>query len=382
MRRARHRIPVWPPSTSCGPAPRRSSRASRRCAGGFDLATKRTRIEDIDKQSIAPGFWEDNQAAQTLLKERTQLGAEIERMEMPGRSLADVLEMIALAETEGDASFESDLTRSLDELDATLETLEFSRMMSEPNDPNQAILVINAGAGGTESCDWAQMLTRMYVRWAERHRFAVSETDLLPGDEAGVKNVTLSIEGEYAYGYLKAEAGVHRLVRISPFDAAKRRHTSFASVFVYPDIPDDIVINIAETDLRIDTYRAGGAGGQHVNKTDSAVRLTHLPTGLVVACQNERSQHKNKSKALKILAARLMDYEEKKRQSERDAQESLKQEITFGSQIRSYVLAPYRLVKDHRTGFEMGNADAALDGDLDGFIRAFLLDGECKAKGT
>jgi peptide chain release factor 2 len=247
-------------------------------------------------------------------------------------------------------------------------------MLSGQHDRSDAIMFINAGAGGTEACDWAEMLLRMYRRWADAKGFKHEIVDFTPGDGAGFRSVTLTISGEYAYGYLRAENGVHRLVRISPFDANKRRHTSFSSVFVLPDVEEDIEIEVRDDDLRIDTYRAGGAGGQHVNKTDSAVRITHIPTGIVVACQNERSQHQNKQTAMKLLKAKLYDLELKKKMEEQAELAKDKKRIEWGSQIRSYVLQPYRMVKDHRTGLEMGNVDAVLDGEIDSFIKKFLLE--------
>jgi peptide chain release factor 2 len=246
-------------------------------------------------------------------------------------------------------------------------------MFAGKDDRRNVIVSINAGAGGTEAQDWAEMLLRMYLRWAERRGFSTEIIDILTGEEAGIKNVTFQVNGEYAYGNLKAEAGIHRLVRISPFDAGKRRHTSFASVFVYPETPDDVVIDIDEADLRIDTFRSSGAGGQHVNKTDSAVRITHFPTGIVVQCQNERSQHKNRATAMKILKARLYDLEMQKRAQKMEEMHKGKKGIAWGNQIRSYVLHPYRLVKDHRIGMERGDAENVLDGDLDGFIEAYLM---------
>ena len=261
----------------------------------------------------------------------------------------------------------------MDRLESDLNDLEFGQMLSAPHDANNAILSINAGAGGTESCDWAEMLLRMYRRWADRHGYKNEVIDFTPGDQAGFRSLTMMVEGGHAYGYLKAEIGVHRLVRISPFDANKRRHTSFASVFVLPDVEEEIEIEVKESDLRIDTFRSSGAGGQKVNKTDSAVRFTHIPTGIVVACQNERSQHRNRATAMKILKARLYDREMEKKAMEKDKVEETKKGINFGSQIRSYVLAPYRLVKDHRTDHEAGDTDRVLDGDLDPFIRAYLL---------
>jgi peptide chain release factor 2 len=246
-------------------------------------------------------------------------------------------------------------------------------MLGGENDPNNAIVSIHSGAGGTEAQDWSEMLLRMYLRWAERKGFKAEIIDYLPGEEAGVKSVTFTVNGEYAYGYLKAESGIHRLVRISPFDAGKRRHTSFSSLFVYPEIKEDIVVEINEDDLRIDTYRSSGAGGQHVNKTDSAVRITHLPTNIVVQCQNERSQHKNKAMAMKVLKARLYELKRREQEEKMEQLHSTKKDIAWGSQIRSYTLQPYRLAKDHRTNLEVGNVDAVLDGDIDPFIEAYLM---------
>ncbi len=278
-----------------------------------------------------------------------------------------------MAREEEDDSMEGELAKEHDRLAARVRKLELARMLSGEDDHRSAYLSINAGAGGTESCDWAAMLLRMYLRYCESRGWQTTVTDKLAGDEAGIKSATVQVDGDYAYGYLKAEAGIHRLVRISPFDAAKRRHTSFASVFVYPQIDEDIEIEVRDEDLRIDTYRASGAGGQHVNKTDSAVRITHIPTGIVVACQNERSQHRNKALAMKILKARLYELElQKLREKEQDLH-AQKKDIGWGSQIRSYVLQPYRMVKDHRTGHEVGDVERVLDGDLDGFIEAYLI---------
>ncbi len=264
----------------------------------------------------------------------------------------------------------------LDAVEQGLAELEFQRMLSGEHDRSNAIVFINAGAGGTEACDWAEILLRMYRRWADDKGFKHEVVDFTPGEGAGFRSVTMTVAGEYAYGYLKAEIGVHRLVRISPFDAAKRRHTSFTSVFVLPEVEDDVDVEIRDEDLRIDTYRAGGAGGQHVNKTDSAVRLTHEPSGIVVACQNERSQHQNKQVAMKLLRAKLYELEMEKRMAEQAELSKNKKRIEWGSQIRSYVLQPYRMVKDHRTNLEMGNVDAVLDGEIDGFIREYLLNME------
>jgi peptide chain release factor 2 len=250
---------------------------------------------------------------------------------------------------------------------------ELTQLLGGPDDRRNAIITLHPGAGGTEAQDWAEILLRLYLRWADRHGYRKEILEYQPGEEAGVKSVTFTMEGDYAYGYLKAEAGIHRLVRISPFDANSRRHTSFASVFVYPEVDDTIKIEINEADLRVDTYRSSGAGGQHVNKTDSAVRLTHIPTGIVVACQNERSQHKNRAMAMKILRSRLYELEIEKQKEKMESYHKTKKDIAWGSQIRSYVLHPYRMVKDHRTGVEVGNADAVLDGDIDQFIQAYLL---------
>jgi peptide chain release factor 2 len=287
--------------------------------------------------------------------------------------LDDVQAIIELMGEAEDEELVQEASGKIASVEAGLADLEFKQMLSGPNDPAGAILQINAGAGGTEACDWAEMLLRMFRRWADSHGYKNEVVDFTEGDGAGFRSVMLTVAGEYAYGYLKAEIGVHRLVRISPFDANKRRHTSFASVFVLPDIEEDIEIEVKEDDLRIDTFRSGGAGGQKVNKTDSAVRLTHIPTGIVVACQNERSQHQNRAMAMRILKAKLYEIEMEKKRKERDAIEAAKQEIAWGSQIRSYVFQPYQMVKDHRTGFEAGNIGSVMDGGIDGFIRAFLL---------
>jgi peptide chain release factor 2 len=284
--------------------------------------------------------------------------------------VAAILDLIGNSE---DAELLTEAEDKLIKAETMAADMEFKRMLSGPNDSASAILQINAGAGGTEACDWADMLLRMYRRWADEHGYKNEVVDFTEGDGAGFRSVVVMVGGEYAYGYLKAEIGVHRLVRISPFDANKRRHTSFASVFVLPDIEDDIEIEVSEADLRIDTYRSSGAGGQKVNKTDSAVRLTHIPTGIVVACQNERSQHQNKATAMRLLKAKLYEIEMEKKRKEREAIESAKAEIAWGSQIRSYVFQPYQMVKDHRTNLEVGNIQSVMDGGIDGFIRSFLL---------
>ena len=288
-------------------------------------------------------------------------------------SLSDVQTSYELLAEADDPSLLAEAESILAKLSDDLASLEFQQMLSGPNDQANAIVQINAGAGGTESCDWVEILLRMYRRYCDRMGFLHQVVDFTVGDQAGFRSVTLTVEGAYAYGYLRGESGVHRLVRISPFDASKRRHTSFASVFVLPDIEDTIAVAINPADLRIDTFRSSGAGGQHVNKTDSAVRLTHIPSGIVVACQNERSQHRNRDMAMKLLKARLYELEQQKQQQERDKLEDSKQDIAWGSQIRSYVLHPYRMVKDHRTHYEIGNADAVLDGDIGELIRRNLL---------
>jgi len=287
--------------------------------------------------------------------------------------LADLEELYKMALEESDAGTISDIIRDLEKLKKEVREEELRRMLSAEEDSMDAIMSIHAGAGGTEAQDWTEMLLRMYLRWAERRGYKTEIIDELPGDEAGIKSVTFTIEGPYAYGYAKAEIGIHRLVRVSPFDANARRHTSFASVFVYPEVSDDIVIDIKEEDLKIDTFRAGGKGGQHVNKTDSAVRITHLPTGIVVQCQNERSQHKNRMMAMKYLRSRLYELKLQEKREKMEELNKTKKDIAWGSQIRSYILHPYRLIKDHRTNYETGDVNRVLDGELDDFIEAYLL---------
>ena len=324
-----------------------------------------------------PGFWGDPKAAQKVLQRRKRIEADLELLkrlrgqEDDAKVLADWLE--------AGEDVAADFAAALDALEATLEAAEFQKMLGGEHDRANAILTINAGAGGTDSQDWAEMLLRMYLRWCDRRGFKRDITDIQAGEEAGIKSATVMVQGEYAFGYLAAEAGVHRLVRISPFDSNARRQTSFASVFAWPEIDETIEIEVQDKDLRIDTYRSSGAGGQHVNVTDSAVRITHLPTGIVVACQNERSQIRNREVGMKILKARLYELELQKRREKLDVVEAGKKDIAFGSQIRSYVLHPYRMVKDHRTKHETGNPDRVLDGDLDDFVKATLV---AKAKGT
>ncbi len=297
----------------------------------------------------------------------------MEDWEGANSQLEDLQVLVELGEESDDEAALEEVRSLLPELERRVGKMEFARMLSGEHDARNAILSINAGAGGTEAQDWAEMLLRMYLRFCEQKGFRTEITDYQPGEEAGVKGVTFNVEGDFAYGWLRSEIGIHRLVRISPYDAAAKRHTSFASVFLFPELPDDIEVEINEKDLRVDTYRSSGAGGQHVNKTESAIRITHIPSGIVVACQNERSQHKNRAVAMKQLKARLYEQEIRKKEEEAATITGEKKEIGWGSQIRSYVLHPYRLVKDHRTGHEVGNTDAVLDGHIEGFIEAYLL---------
>jgi peptide chain release factor 2 len=322
---------------------------------------------------MSPDFWNDQDRAKKVQRELGQLLDLIGVWEKNFRDLEEADMLLEMAIEERDKDIQQEVAESLSILRSRIDQVELECMFSGEHDANNAMLTIHAGAGGTEAQDWVEILMRMYLRWAEIKGFGTSILDYLPGDEAGVKSVTIMIKGRQAYGLLRSEVGIHRLVRISPFDASGRRHTSFASVMVMPELDDTINIDINEKDLRIDTYRASGAGGQHVNKTDSAIRITHLPTGIVVQCQNERSQHRNKDMAMKMLVARLY---EKEQEEQTMAQQNLhgdKKEIAWGSQIRSYVLQPYRLIKDHRTGHEEGNVDAVLDGRLDEFIKSYLL---------
>jgi peptide chain release factor 2 len=324
-----------------------------------------------------PGFWGDPKSAQKVLQRRKRIEADLDLLKRL-RGQEDDAAVLADWILSGE-DVTTDFAAALDALEATLEAAEFQKMLGGEHDRANAILTINAGAGGTDSQDWAEMLLRMYLRWCDRRGFKRDITDIQAGEEAGIKSATVMVQGEYAFGYLSAEAGVHRLVRISPFDSNARRQTSFASVFAWPEIDETIEIEVLDKDLRIDTYRSSGAGGQHVNVTDSAVRLTHLPSGIVVACQNERSQIRNREVGMKILKARLYELELSKRREKLDVVEAGKKDIAFGSQIRSYVLHPYRMVKDHRTKHETGNPDRVLDGDLDDFVKATLV---AKAKGT
>jgi peptide chain release factor 2 len=362
--------PSWPPFLLNWTS---SPGDSIRSGGRFDIDRKKARVELIERESVQPGFWDDQKRAQQLSKEKSGLELSLASFDREKSRLDDAVALWELAEEANDPSARDEARVAVGEAERGAERLELSKMLSGAQDHLNAIVEINAGAGGTESQDWAQMLYRMYSRYCERKGWQVEQGDFQPGEEAGLKNVSFIVRGDHAYGWLKAEVGVHRLVRISPFDANARRHTSFASVFVYPEVDDEIEVDINPADVRIDTFRSSGAGGQKVNKTDSAIRMTHIPTGIVVSMQNERSQHKNRDMAWKVLKSRLYELELRKQQAERDKIEAGKADISFGSQIRNYVLAPYRMVKDVRTGVESGNTEAVLDGDLDSFITAFLL---------
>jgi peptide chain release factor 2 len=347
------------------------------CGATFDVARPAVELAKLEERVAAPDFWKDQANAQKLLQRRRRLEEDVQLRDSLQRRLDDLHVLVEWAEAGEPVA--DDLGRALDELSSQVEVGETKKMLGGEHDRKNAIVTIHPGAGGTESQDWAEMLLRMYLRWTERRGFKRDVIDLQPGEEAGIKSATLIVQGEYAYGLLLAEAGVHRLVRISPFDQASRRHTSFASVYVWPELPEDVDIEIEDKDLRIDTYRSSGAGGQHVNVTDSAVRLTHLPTGIVVSCQNERSQHRNRDSAMRVLKARLYDLKMKEQQANLDRLGGEKKDIAFGSQIRSYVLHPYQMVKDHRTKEEVGDPNRVLDGDLDGFIKVYLMK---KASGT
>jgi peptide chain release factor 2 len=347
--------------------------ASTRSGGRFDVERKRSRAGEIARLSEAADFWSDNARAQALLKEKSQLEQVSGAYERVCRALEDAQAMWELAEEAADEAVRGEAAEHARAVEREVGALEFERMLSGPHDRAGAIVEVKSGAGGVEAMDWAAMLYRMYTRYCERKGWSVEPADMTAGEEAGMSSASFIARGEHAFGFLKAEKGVHRLVRISPFDAAARRQTSFAAVDVTPEIEDDIVIDVKEADVRVDTYRSSGAGGQKVNKTDSAVRLTHVPTGIVVAVQNERSQQKNRNVAWKILRAKLYEHEEKKRAAAREVEEASKKDIDFGSQIRSYVLQPYRMVKDLRTGVETGKVDDVLDGDLDQFIEPYLL---------
>jgi peptide chain release factor 2 len=338
----------------------------------FDLSGKAERLNALEAKQALPGFWADAEAARTSVQEIKSLKNWLTPYDTLHHRLEGALEMAELLEAEPDEGMLADVGREADELQAAAEAFELQAMLQGPDDGRDALLTIHPGAGGTESQDWAEMLMRMYVRWAERHGFQVSVLDLLPGEEAGIKSVTIEIKGQYAYGYLKAEKGVHRLVRISPYDSQSRRHTSFASVFVYPDIDDTIEVDLRDEDIRMDVFRASGAGGQHVNKTSSAVRLTHIPTNTVVSCQQERSQTKNRATAMKMLRAAIYQKKLEEQQAASALVEATKTDNSWGNQIRSYVFQPYTMVNDHRTEVKVGDVQRVMDGDLDTFIQAYL----------
>jgi peptide chain release factor 2 len=332
-----------------------------------------SQLKELDDELARQALWEDQEKAQTKLKERSRLQGEIENWSQKEKELEEVLILSEFVRETEDQKDLEELVERVNSLDQALDRYEIERMLGGENDETNAIVYINAGAGGTEAQDWAEMLLRMYLRWAERKGFETQVVDVLPGEEAGIKNVTFLVKGSYAYGYLKCENGIHRLVRISPFDANNRRHTSFASLYSYPELADNITVDIREEDLKVDTFRASGPGGQHVNKTESAIRITHFPTGIVVQCQNERSQHKNRAIAMAILRSRVYELEKKKQEEKMSILEKEKKDIAWGSQIRSYTLHPYKLIKDHRTKTEVHNAEAVLDGEIDSFIKAYLL---------
>jgi len=343
-----------------------------RCGGHFDVPSKEEELTELNARIEDPTLWDNPEQAQKLMQERTRLERVLKSFHGSESGLDDAATLFEMGAEEGDRDSQIEAVEALDAVEGEVEALELAQMLGGENDAESAFLDINAGSGGTEAQDWAEMLLRMYLRWAERKGFKTELMECTAGEEAGIKSATVSIKGEYAYGFLKAEIGVHRLVRKSPFDSGNRRHTSFASVFAYPDIEREIEIDINEADVRTDTYRASGAGGQHVNKTDSAVRLTHLPTGIVVQCQNDRSQHKNRAAAWKMLQSRLYEHELEKQNAEKQALEDTKTDIGWGHQIRSYVLDQSR-IKDLRTGMETGNTQAFLDGDIDAFVSAQLM---------
>ena len=348
-----------------------SASNQRLCGAIFDIPAKLKQLEKIEEQIAAPDFWNQQELSQKVMQERKRLEESVGQNKTVVSLVSDIETLIELGREGEDVAGE--VAREISKLKLTVDKLETAMLMSGENDHRSAIVTIHPGAGGTESQDWAEMLMRMYLRWAERNDLKAEVTDLLEGEGAGIKSATLEIDGESAFGMLQSEVGVHRLVRISPFDSNARRHTSFASVFVIPLIDDDVKIEVKPDDLKVDVFRASGAGGQHVNRTESAVRMTHMPTGIVVQCQNERSQHKNRASALKQLKARLYEYEMEKRRVEEKKLEDSKSDINFGSQIRSYVLAPYRMIKDHRTKLAIGDVDRVLDGDLEELIHAWLV---------
>ena len=339
----------------------------------LNLDRVRSEIAELEEESSNPDFWNDSDNSTKVLQRLKNLKDKLENYNKLGELCDEIDVSIEIAEEENDASLAPDLAGELEGLEKQIEIINLETLLSGEYDKNNAIISLNAGAGGTEAQDWVEMLYRMYLRWAERRGFKTETVDYLAGNEAGIKNVSVMISGENAYGYLKAEKGVHRLVRISPFDASGRRHTSFASLDVLPEIDDDVEVDINPEDLKVDTYRASGAGGQHINKTESAIRITHIPTGVVVACQTERSQHKNRDTAMKMLKAKLIDIKEREHKEKISDLQGVQMDIAWGSQIRSYVFHPYSMVKDHRTSHETGNVNAVMDGDIDPFINEYLI---------
>jgi peptide chain release factor 2 len=363
--------------TTCDDATRISASALAICGAIFEGARLDEELTRLEARASAPDFWKDQAEAQRILQRRRRLEQDrdlVRSLRKKGDDLAVLLEWAAAGE-----AVDAEFGQILEALDQEVQAGEIKKMLGGEHDRKNAIMTIHPGAGGTESQDWAEMLLRMYLRWMERRGFKRDLIDQQPGEEAGLKSATIMVNGEYAYGLLSAEAGVHRLVRISPFDQAARRHTSFASVHVWPELPEDVDVEIDDKDIRIDTFRSSGAGGQHVNVTDSAIRITHLPTGIVVSCQNERSQHRNRDSAMQVLKARLYDLRLKEQQAKLDQIGGVKKDIAFGSQIRSYVLHPYQLVKDHRTKEQVGDVNRVLDGDIDAFIKSYLMK---KSSGT
>lgn len=361
----------------CGPRVHRLRSALKTSGGAFDPSSDQKRLKSLEEEISQPEVWRDPEAMTPLLREKRRLEEEVARLDKLKKSHDDMLEWLDMA---GECSGDGELAEALDslaeaqkELKNTLDETELVMLLSREEDSKDAILEIHPGAGGTESQDWAEMLLRLYMRWAARRKFSIEQLDFLPGDEAGIKSVTLRISGTYAFGFLKSERGIHRLIRISPFDSSGRRHTSFASVDIIPDVGNDIELDIKESDLRVDIFRSSGPGGQSVNTTSSAVRITHLPTGISAQCQNEKSQHHNRETAMRVLKARLYNLELQKREAERQAEYAGKDAIAFGSQIRTYTLQPYRLVKDHRTGCESADVDSVLDGQIDQFQHDYLL---------
>ena len=338
----------------------------------FDVENKEKELKELESKTTENDFWNDTDNSSKVLKQINSLKSKVEGFKKLNNELNNLLEMSELLQVEEDEELAKELLKSTYTLEKDIQKLEITTLLSGKYDNNNAILTIHPGAGGTEAQDWAEMLYRMYTRWANANGYEVKELDYLEGDEAGLKSVTFSVNGDYAYGYLKGEMGVHRLVRISPFDAGGRRHTSFASVEVLPEITDDIELDINPDDIKMDVYRASGAGGQHINKTSSAVRLTHIPTGIIVACQTERSQFQNRDTAMKMLKSKLLNLKEKEQKDTIDELKGIQMDIAWGSQIRSYVFCPYTLVKDHRTNYEVGNVQAVMDGDLNGFIDSYL----------